>query len=74
MGEFGAVTVVSGNVRGRTNTIPLQVEALYNGSNAQATGAFVLASLLTFLGLLTLGLKSFLEWKAEGQLKQGQLE
>ena len=72
MGEFGAVSVVSGNVRGLTNTIPLQVEALYNGSNAQGTGAFVLASLLTFLGLLTLGLKSVLEWKAGQQLKEGQ--
>ena len=71
MGEFGAVSVVSGHVQGLTNTIPLQVEVLYNGSDAQVTGAFVLASLLTFLGLLTLGLKSVLEWKAERLLKEG---
>ncbi len=72
MGEFGAVSVVSGSVQGLTNTIPLQVEVLYNGSSAQVTASFVLASLLTFLGLLTLGLKSVLEWKAERLLKDGQ--
>lgn len=73
MGEFGAVSVVSGHVIGKTNTIPLQVEMLYNGDGAnQYTAAFVLSSLLTFLGLLTLCIKSALEWKTVRQLKEGQ--
>ena len=72
MGEFGAVAVVSGHVQGLTNTIPLEIEVLYNGSDAQVTAAFVLASLLTFLGLLTLALKTVLEWKASRQLDEGQ--
>ncbi|SFB37630.1 sulfate transport system permease protein [Collimonas sp. OK607] len=61
MGEFGAVSVVSGHIRGETNTIPLQVEILYNEYNFQA--AFAVASLLAFLALLTLALKSFIEWR-----------
>src|SRR5262245_66566820 len=55
MGEFGAVSVVSGHIRGVTNTLPLHVEILYN--EYQFTGAFAVASLLTFLALITLGVK-----------------
>jgi sulfate transport system permease protein len=61
MGEFGAVSVVSGHIRGLTNTIPLQVEILYNEYNSVA--AFALAALLASLALVTLGLKTFLEWR-----------
>lgn len=59
MGEFGAVSVVSGHVRGETNTLPLHVEVLYNEYNFSA--AFAVASLLTLLALVTLGLKTWLE-------------
>ncbi len=59
MGEFGAVSVVSGHIRGLTNTLPLQVEILHNEFNAPA--AFAVATLLTTLALLTLGLKLWLE-------------
>jgi len=62
MGEFGAVSVVSGHIRGETNTIPLHVEILYNEYNFVA--AFAVASLLTLLALLTLALKSLVEWRA----------
>jgi sulfate transport system permease protein len=61
MGEFGAVSVVSGHVRGQTNTIPLHVEALYNEYNFSA--AFAVASLLTVLALVTLVAKSAVEWR-----------
>lgn len=61
MGEFGAVSVVSGHIEGRTNTIPLQVELLYNEYNVVA--AFAMASILTVLAFLTLGLKYLLEVK-----------
>jgi sulfate/thiosulfate transport system permease protein len=61
MGEFGAVSVVSGHVRGLTNTMPLHVEILYNEYNYAA--AFAVASLLALLALLTLAGKSFLEWR-----------
>jgi sulfate transport system permease protein len=61
MGEFGAVSVVSGHIRGLTNTIPLQVEILYNEYNF--TAAFAVASLLALLALVTLAIKSFVEWK-----------
>jgi sulfate transport system permease protein len=61
MGEFGAVSVVSGHVRGLTNTLPLHVEILYNEYNY--TAAFAVASLLALLALLTLAGKSFLEWR-----------
>jgi sulfate/thiosulfate transport system permease protein len=61
MGEFGAVSVVSGHIRGQTNTMPLHVEILYNEYNFVA--AFAMASLLTLLALLTLVLKAFIEWK-----------
>jgi sulfate/thiosulfate transport system permease protein len=62
MGEFGAVSVVSGHIRGQTNTLPLHVEILYNEYNFAA--AFAVASLLALLALVTLGLKSLVEWKA----------
>jgi sulfate transport system permease protein len=61
MGEFGAVSVVSGKIRGKTNTMPLQVEILYN-EYAQ-TAAFALAALLALLALVTLLVKSVLEWR-----------
>jgi sulfate transport system permease protein len=61
MGEFGAVSVVSGHIRGLTNTMPLHVEILYNEYNY--TAAFAVASLLALLALLTLVGKSFLEWR-----------
>ena len=63
MGEFGAVSVVSGHIRGETNTLPLQVEVLYNEYNFVA--AFAVASLLASLALVTLVLKSLVEWKGD---------
>ena len=66
MGEFGAVSVISGHIRGETNTMPLQVEVLYNEYNFAA--AFSVASLLAGLALVTLGLKTFLEWRHSDQL------
>jgi sulfate/thiosulfate transport system permease protein len=62
MGEFGAVSVVSGHIRGETNTMPLQVEILYNEYNFAA--AFAVASLLALLALVTLALKTLVEWRA----------
>jgi len=67
MGEFGAVSVVSGHIRGQTNTIPLHVEILYN--EYQSVAAFAAASLLALLALVTLVIKSVAEWKAEQQAK-----
>ncbi|WP_145115501.1 sulfate ABC transporter permease subunit CysW [Botrimarina mediterranea] len=61
MGEFGAVSVVSGHIRGRTNTMPLHVEVLYNEYNFVA--AFAVASLLALLALVTLALQSVVEWR-----------
>ncbi|HDP33476.1 MAG TPA: sulfate ABC transporter permease subunit CysW, partial [Candidatus Hydrogenedentes bacterium] len=61
MGEFGAVSVVSGHIRGETNTMPLHVEILYNEYNF--TAAFSVASLLALLALVTLALKSAVEWR-----------
>lgn len=61
MGEFGAVSVVSGHIRGQTNTIPLHVEILYNEYNFAA--AFAVSSLLALLALATLAIKSVVEWK-----------
>jgi sulfate transport system permease protein len=61
MGEFGAVAVVSGHIRGQTNTLPLQVEILYN--EYQSIAAFAVASLLALLALLTLVIKSLIEWQ-----------
>ncbi len=68
MGEFGAVSVVSGHIRGKTNTIPLHVEILYNEYNVVA--AFAMASILALLGVLTLAAKTFLEWKVRQQLRE----
>ena len=65
MGEFGAVSVVSGHIRGLTNTIPLHVEILYNEYNFVA--AFAMASLLAVLALVTLLIKSLVEWHASAQ-------
>ena len=62
MGDFGAVSVVSGHIRGLTNTMPLHVEILYNEYNYAA--AFAVASLLAFLALITLALKSYIEWQS----------
>ena len=61
MGEFGAVSVISGHIRGATNTMPLEIEILYNEYNFLA--AFAVASLLALLALVTLALKSLLEWR-----------
>jgi sulfate transport system permease protein len=61
MGEFGAVSVVSGHIRGETNTLPLHVEVLYN--DYQFSAAFAVASLLTLLALATLVAKSIVEWR-----------
>jgi sulfate/thiosulfate transport system permease protein len=65
MGEFGAVSVVSGHVRGKTNTLPLHAEILYNEYNFQA--AFAVASLLAFLALVTLVAKGLVEWRSAVQ-------
>ncbi|ALK89920.1 sulfate ABC transporter permease subunit CysW [Limnohabitans sp. 63ED37-2] len=67
MGEFGAVSVVSGHIRGQTNTMPLHVEILYN--EYQSVAAFAVASLLALLALVTLAIKSFIEWRHEQELK-----
>lgn len=68
MGEFGAVSVVSGHIRGLTNTMPLHVEILYNEYNFAA--AFAVASLLALLALVTLVLKTFVEWRAGIQAQE----
>jgi len=65
-GEFGAVSVVSGHIRGLTNTMPLHVEILYN--EYQFTAAFAVASLLTLMAVVTLVVKNFVEWKVGQQL------
>jgi sulfate transport system permease protein len=62
MGEFGAVSVVSGHIRGATNTMPLHVEILYNEYNFAA--AFAVASLLALLALATLAVKTWVEWRS----------
>ena len=67
MGEFGAVSVVSGHIRGQTNTMPLHVEILYN--EYQSVAAFSVASLLALLALVTLAIKSVAEWKHERLMK-----
>ena len=66
MGEFGAVSVVSGHIRGLTTTLPLEVEMRYNEYNYM--GAFAVASLLALLALLTLFIKTVLEWRYRGEL------
>jgi len=67
MGEFGAVSVVSGHIRGKTNTVPLHVEILYNEYNFVA--AFAVASILTILALVTLLLKSLIEFKFAAEIR-----
>jgi sulfate transport system permease protein len=66
LGEFGAVSVVSGHIRGVTNTMPLHIELLYN--NYDYVGAFAVAALLAMLALVTLALKSLLEWRYADEL------
>lgn len=70
MGEFGAVSVVSGHIRGQTNTVPLHVEILYNEYNFAA--AFAVASLLAILALVTLTAKRLLEWKMRQTAEAGE--
>src|SRR5438105_6131986 len=70
MGEFGAVSVVSGHITGMTDTMPLRVEKLYNEYNSAA--AFAIASLLALLALLTLGIKTLLEWKQAREYARAQ--
>jgi sulfate transport system permease protein len=72
MGEFGAVSVVSGHIRGLTDTVPLHVEVLYN--DYDFVGAFAIASLLAGLALVTLTLKSLLEWRFAGELARAPLQ
>ncbi len=70
MGEFGAVSVVSGHIRGETNTMPLYVEILSN--EYQFAAAFAVASLLALLALVTLALKTYVEWRANKHVVEGQ--
>jgi sulfate transport system permease protein len=70
MGEFGAVSVVSGHIRGLTNTMPLHVEILYN--EYSFVGAFAVASVLALLALVTLVLKSLLEWRYGDEIAHGR--
>ncbi len=70
MGEFGAVSVVSGHIAGLTDTMPLRVEKLYNEYNAQA--AFAVASVLALLALLTLAVKTWLEWRQNSEFARAQ--
>ena len=70
MGEFGAVSVVSGKIREQTNTMPLHIEILYN--EYQFAAAFAVSSLLALLALLTLVLKSSLEWRAAKDLAEAE--
>ncbi len=70
MGEFGAVSVVSGHIRGQTNTMPLHIENLYNEYNSVA--AFAVASLLAMLAIVTLILKSLVEWKIAADRKPAE--
>lgn len=68
MGEFGAVSVVSGHIRGKTNTMPLHVEILYN--EYQFAPAFAVAALLALLAIATLVIKTYAEWRAEQQIRE----
>jgi sulfate transport system permease protein len=73
MGEFGAVSVVSGHITGQTDTMPLRVEKLYQSASAASmTAAFAVASLLALLALLTLAIKTFLEWKTQREYELAQ--
>jgi sulfate transport system permease protein len=70
MGEFGAVSVVSGHIRGQTNTMPLHVEILYN--EYQFAAAFAVASLLALLALVTLIVKTYVEWRSAEASREGE--
>lgn len=70
MGEYGAVSVVSGHIIGETNTMPLHIEQLYQ--NGSLEGAFAIASLLAFLALVTLAIKTVLEWKQHREFELAQ--
>ena len=73
MGEFGAVSVVSGDIVGATQTMPLRVQGLYQGGSESTTAAaFAVASLLALLALVTLGLKTFLEWQQTREYERAQ--
>jgi sulfate/thiosulfate transport system permease protein len=72
IGEFGAVSVVSGHIRGLTNTVPLHIEILYNEYNF--AGAFAVASLLTFFALATIGAKTLLEWRLRREQQRARME
>jgi sulfate transport system permease protein len=73
MGEFGAVSVVSGHIIGRTETMPLRVQSLYEGGSVgSGAAAFAVASLLALLALVTLGLKTVLEWKQTREFEHAQ--
>ena len=65
IGEFGAVSVVSGRIRGETNTMPLHIEILYN--EYQFSASFAVASLMSLLAIVTLIIKSWIEWRTEKQ-------
>ena len=70
MGEFGAVSVLSGHIGGRTNTMPLHIQVLYDDSLFAAS--FAVAGLLSLLALVTLGIKTFIEWRAAHELRLSQ--
>jgi sulfate transport system permease protein len=72
MGEFGAVYVVSGHIIGQTETMSLRVQGLYEGGVVSGSAAFAVASLLALLALITLGLKTFLEWKQARDFRRAQ--
>jgi len=73
MGEFGAVSVVSGHIIGQTETMPLRVQGLYEGgAEASGAAAFALASLLALLALVTLGIKTFMEWQQAREFERTQ--
>ncbi|HWD91243.1 MAG TPA: sulfate ABC transporter permease subunit CysW [Verrucomicrobiae bacterium] len=73
MGEFGAVSVVSGHIIGRTETMPLRVQSLYEGGSlSSGAAAFAVASLLALLAMVTLGLKTFLEWRQAREFERAQ--
>ena len=69
IGEFGAVSVVSGHVRGITNTMPLHIEILYN--EYQFSAAFAVATLMSLIAVFTLVIKSWIEWRMENDNKRG---
>ncbi|MFO1478428.1 MAG: sulfate ABC transporter permease subunit CysW [Verrucomicrobiota bacterium] len=73
MGEFGAVSVVSGHIRGQTETMPLCIQSLYEGGSVSGAAAFAVASLLAVLALVTLGIKTLLEWKQTRDFERAQL-